>query len=165
MTVCQRDLSVWSLSGHTPKVMRYYLLTNDWSGERFSKSKSLVCGEFSSLFVSWMKLTLASKGPQWRVVTLFWSTAGLLGRSCWTNVRLSFGLKVWILWLKTTQLKLEITFLAIKTCFKRWWVILSCKTFGLVWQPSASRLICINFPYSIALTACFGVRMVFDFQS
>ena len=39
------------------------------------------------------------------------------------------------------------------------------KTLLLVWQRSASRLICINFPYSIALTACFGVRMVFDFQS
>ena len=91
-----------------------------------------------------------------RVVTLFRFTAGFW-RSRWANVRLSFGpfgIKLWILWLKPTQQKLEITFLAVKTCYKQWWVILSCKTFLLVWQPSASRLICINFPHSIALTAC-----------
>ena len=163
---------MWPISGHTPKVTRSCaMFIICWRTIEVMKGfqKSLVCGEFSFLSVSRLKyktlVTLASKGPQWRVVTLSRSTAGLLGCSCWTNVRLSFGLKVWILWLKTTQLKLEITFLAVKTCYKRWWVILSCKTFVLVWQPSASRLICINFPYSIALTACFGVRMVFDFQS
>ena len=145
--------------GHEILCDVYYLLTNDWSDERFSKVTSL-----RWIFIPFC-LPPATKGPQWRVVTLSRSTAGLLGRSCWTNVRLSFGLKVWILWLKTTQLKLEITFLAVKTCYKRWWVILSCKTFVLVWQPSASCLICMNFPYSIALTACFGVRMVLDFQS
>ena len=117
---------------------------------RFSKSKSLVCDEFQSFgLLTEVKtlVTLASKGPQWRVVTLFRFTAGFW-LSCWVNVRLSFGpfgLKLWILRLKSTQQKLKITFLTVKVCYEQWWVILSCKTFLLVWQPSASRLICINF--------------------
>ena len=41
--------------GHAILCDVYYLLTNGWSDERFSKSKSLVCGEFSFLFVSRMK--------------------------------------------------------------------------------------------------------------
>ena len=49
------------------------------------------------------------------------------------------GLKAWILWLKKTQLKLEITFLAVKTCYKQWWVILSCKTFVLVWKGRTEK--------------------------
>ena len=89
--------------------------------------------------------TLVSKGPQKRVVTLFRFTAGFW-RSRWANVRLSFGpfgLKLWILRLKPTQKKLEITFLAVKTCYKQWWVSFQ------VWQPFASRLICINFPIQL----------------
>ena len=35
--------------GHTILCDVYYLLTNDWTDERFSKSKSLVCDEFSFL--------------------------------------------------------------------------------------------------------------------
>ena len=96
-------------------------------------------------------ITLASKGPQWRVVTFRFMRAGFRP-SCRANVRLSFGpfgLKLWILWVKPTQQKLEITFLAVKMCYEQWWVILSCNTFLLVWQPSASRLICINFPIQL----------------
>ena len=66
------------------------------------------------------------------------------------NKRLLFGLKLWILWLKTTQLMLEVTFLTVETClYKQWWVILSCGTFLLVSQTYASRLICINFLYKL----------------
>ena len=99
--------------GHTILCDVYYQPTNDWSDERFSKSKSFLSSP------DWSKnskiVTLASKWPQWRVVTLFRFTAGFW-RSCWADLRFSFGFKLWILWIKTTQEKLEITFLTVKTC-------------------------------------------------
>ena len=102
----------------------YYLLTNDWSDENFSKSTSLVCGEFSVLFVSRLWLHFDPRPD---------SSNAASDATCVCRLAQKY-----------------------ETCYKRWGVILSCKTLLLVWQLSASRLIS---------TACFGVRMVFDFQS
>ena len=132
-------ISAHTIKGHTILYDVYYQLANNWRDERFSKWKSLVCDDFSFLL-----------SP---VVTCcdFISIHGLIAKMQLLNKLLSFGLKLGILWLKTTettQLKLEITFLTVKTCCKQWWV----NTF-------------INLSYSIALTACFSARMAFDFKS
>ena len=150
--------------GHTILCDVYYQPTNDWSDERFSKSKSfIVCDEF-----------LFHLPPDWSKNSCN-SCFDALGLSIHGRIRTQLlSKRTFVFWLKiiyfvTQNDAKEVgnNFPCRKnvTCYKQWWVILSCKTFlfslTTVRKPSNLH----KFPNSIALTACFGVRMIFDFQS